>query len=304
MRYRKELTSKHNYLLGSGSNTVFTEHFDGTVFINRLMGVKISSDDTYYHLSVNAGENWHQLVAICIEKGIYGFENLALIPGTVGAAPIQNIGAYGVEIKDFVVAVEYIDLSSGKTKTLSNTECKFAYRDSIFKSTLNGSVFISRVDFKLPKKNLIVSHYGPLATLQNPSAIDIYQQVIHTRTEKLPDPKTMGNAGSFFKNPIISRHNYEKLLETYPQCPSYFVNDDLVKIPAAWLIDTLGFKGGSVNQIYCHVQQPLVLINVGGGQGADLLTLARKIQRSVQQHFEIELENEVRLLGAQGPIVL
>jgi len=258
---------------------------------------------------------------------IGGFENLALIPGTVGAAPIQNIGAYGVEIERFIDKVEYFDRQSQSIRILNREECEFAYRDSVFKrQSLNARV-ITRVFFKLPKTYALETSYGPLNALESNNnsggvtALDVFNTVINVRRNKLPDPAKLGNAGSFFKNPVIKKTHYERiarqalsvkkaqaasLQSTGPTSamPYYKVSADEVKVPAAWLIDYLDFKGKRVGDIACHINQPLVLLNCGEGVGKDLLILAREIKSKVKAHFDIELENEVRLIGQHGLITL
>ena len=292
------------YILGEGSNTVFLEDFDGTVIQPNFLGIELKESDTDYQLKVGASENWHQLVSWCMQKSIYGFENLALIPGTVGAAPIQNIGAYGVEIEKFIHSVEYYDLVEHTQHSLVAQDCGFAYRDSIFKHQLAGRVMITSVIFCIPKKWQAVAQYGELRELTNPSATELFNKVVEVRQNKLPDPKKIGNAGSFFKNPYISIDLYQQLQSRWPTMPSYPVNNHTIKVPAAWLIDKLGFKGKKIGGIGCHPTQALVLTNDGTGTGEQLLQLAREIQAKVQSEFSIQLENEVRLIGRSGPVSL
>jgi UDP-N-acetylmuramate dehydrogenase len=296
------------WLLGEGSNCVFVEDFQGTVIHIKNKGITLREEPEHFVLSVSAGENWHQLVVWCLQNNIFGFENLALIPGTAGAAPIQNIGAYGIEVERFIRSVEYICLesgeSSGETKQLSRSECQFAYRDSIFKNQLSGRVIITKVNFALPKKWQGVTHYGELASLDNPDANAIFEQVVKIRRAKLPDPQIMGNAGSFFKNPVIDKVSFTHLQQKWPNVPHYAAGPGKVKIAAAWLIDSLGFKGKSLGGIRCHPQQALVLTNTGEGTGAQLLALAREIKRAVKAEFGIELENEVQLIAGNGLIKL
>jgi UDP-N-acetylmuramate dehydrogenase len=291
-------------ILGEGSNTVFLEDFNGHVVHMAISGVSLKESADCYTLEVGAGENWHDLVVWCLKNHIYGFENLALIPGTVGAAPIQNIGAYGLEIARFVDHVEYVCLASAEIKTLNRVQCQFGYRDSIFKQALASKTIITKVVFTLPKQVSPVSYYGELAKLTSPSPEDIFNQVAKIRQEKLPDPQKIGNAGSFFKNPIVEKNAAEQLAKLWPGMPQYPTPQGKVKIPAAWLIDTLGFKGKSLGGIRCHPTQALVLTNNGNGTGEQLLRLAREIINSVSQEFAIELKNEVQLIGAMGPINL
>lgn len=292
------------YILGEGSNTVFLEDYQGTIIKPNFMGIDLEHTDTHYILKVGAGENWHQLVLWCMQHQIYGLENLALIPGTVGAAPIQNIGAYGVEIEQFIHQVEYYDLSEKKHKNLDVQNCEFAYRDSVFKTRLADKVVITGVTFAIPKSWQAVVHYGELKELLEPHAMDIFNKVVEVRKSKLPDPKKIGNAGSFFKNPVIALNHYIQLQKTWPSIPSYPVDSDKVKVPAAWLIDQLGFKGKKIGGIGCHPKQALVLTNDGSGTGEQLLQLARAIKSAVLSEFSIMLENEVRLIGKNGPVVL
>jgi len=293
------------YLLGEGSNTVFLEDYQGTVVKLAFRGVDFEQTDTHYLLKVGAGENWHQFVLWCMQHQIYGLENLALIPGTVGAAPIQNIGAYGVEIEQFIHDVDFYDLSNQSHLSLARQGCEFAYRDSVFKNRLAEQVVITSVTLAIPKKWQPVIHYGELKELSAPSPQNIFNKVIELRQAKLPDPKKVGNAGSFFKNPIITLNHYTHLKKTWPSIPRYPVNNtNTVKVPAAWLIDTLGFKGKKNGGIGCHPSQPLVLTNDGTGTGEQLLALARDIKASVFKEFSITLENEVRLIGKHGPVIL
>jgi UDP-N-acetylmuramate dehydrogenase len=288
------------YILGEGSNTVFLEDFNGCILKVAIKGIEIQETDEEFILKVGAGENWHQLVEWCLAKGINGFENLALIPGTVGAAPIQNIGAYGVEVEQFIDSIEYLCLVSGTIKHIQRAECQFAYRDSIFKRALAGQFIIGSVTFSLNKHWLANASYAELRELAEPSARDIFDKVVQVRQRKLPDPKKLGNAGSFFKNPIIAKALFVQLQQRYPHIPSYPVNTEQVKVPAAWLIDTLGFKGHKIGGVMCHAQQPLVLTNDGTGSGSELIALAKKIKNAVQQSFFIELENEVQLVSNAG----
>lgn len=292
------------YILGEGSNTVFLEDYQGTIIKPTFMGIDLKHTDTHYMLKVGAGENWHQLVLWCMQHQIYGFENLALIPGTVGAAPIQNIGAYGVEVEKFIHQVEYYDLSEKSHKCVDSQDCEFGYRDSVFKKRLLDQVVITGVTFAIPKRWQGVTHYGELSKLSAPTAMDIFNKVVEVRQSKLPDPKKIGNAGSFFKNPVIALHQYIQLQRTWPSMPSYPVDIDSVKIPAAWLIDQLGFKGKKIGGIGCHPNQALVLTNDGSGSGEQLLRLARAIKTAVLSEFSIVLENEVRLIGKNGPVSL
>ncbi|MBC3767913.1 UDP-N-acetylmuramate dehydrogenase [Neptunicella marina] len=291
-------------LLGQGSNTVFTGDFKGTVYQIKLFGIDVIERENDYILNVAAGESWHAFVQYCLNKEIYGLENLALIPGTVGAAPVQNIGAYGREVSDFIQRVDFIELKSGELKSLTCAQCKFSYRDSIFKHELYNKVVIVNVQFAIPKVWKAETSYGELKELDNPSAKDIFNKVIEVRSEKLPDPARQGNAGSFFKNPYISLNTLKKIQSQWPDIPHFQVDSNHFKVPAAYLIDKLGFKGHKVGNVECHKRQPLVLINIGNATGEELLTIAREIKYKVKSVFGIELENEVRLVGQHGLIDL
>jgi UDP-N-acetylmuramate dehydrogenase len=291
-------------ILGEGSNTVFTEDYYGEVWVNKLRGMVFSEDTVNHYIEVASGENWHRLVSTCVDREIGGFENLALIPGTVGAAPIQNIGAYGVEVGTYVDSVEYINLATRTMHSISGEDCAFGYRDSIFKHALKDKVFISKVNFCIPKSVATVTSYGELAALTTPSISAIYEKVIQIRQQKLPDPNQIGNAGSFFKNPVISQQHFSTLQARFPLIPSYPVSKDSVKVPAGWLIDTLGFKGKIIDGIQCHPQQALVLTNIASGTGSALVSFAREIIAQVSTHFGITLEHEVQLLGRSNRITL
>ncbi|MDN2664091.1 UDP-N-acetylmuramate dehydrogenase [Psychromonas sp. 14N.309.X.WAT.B.A12] len=292
-------------VLGGGSNTLFCDDFDGLVIKVELMGIKHTETSEHHLLAVAAGEDWHQLVEQTVEQGINGLENLALIPGVVGAAPVQNIGAYGVELKDFCEQVDYIDLVDGSIHSLTNEQCKFAYRDSIFKGELKDRVLITSVSLKLPKQWQAHCQYGLLQGLneteESVSALQIFDSVCRIRTEKLPDPKVLGNAGSFFKNPIVSEYLSDQLLSHHSDMPHYPQQDGNVKLAAGWLIDQCGLKGHKIGGAAVHLQQALVLINEDGRATADdVIQLAWFVREQVLQKFAVLLEHEVRFIGAQG----
>lgn len=299
-----ELENQSYMFIGEGSNTVFVDDYAGTILVNHLKGISLFEDADFYHLNVASGENWHEFVVYCTERGIHGFENLALIPGTVGAAPIQNIGAYGIEVETFIHSVEFLDVATNMLGYFNKKECQFAYRDSVFKKDRQGERIILAVNFAIPKHNITVASYGPLLQLNEPTPLDIFNTVVKTRKEKLPDPQIMGNAGSFFKNPVIALHHYLRIQNDYPDIPCYPAESGNVKVPAAWLIDTLGFKGKQLGGIKCHDKQALVLVNLSQGSGRDLLTLAREIKSAVAESFDIMLDNEVRLIGRDGLVSL
>lgn len=298
------LKEKDYYLLGEGSNSIFLEDYSGTIILNKLKGIEVENTAQTFKLAVASGESWHQLVEYTLSIGAFGFENLALIPGTVGAAPIQNIGAYGVEIEKFISSVEYYDIQLNSWGALHRDECQFAYRDSVFKHALLNRAVITRVNFELPKNAPTECSYAPLNQLLNPTPLDIFNKVIEVRREKLPDPKVLGNAGSFFKNPVVDVNVLKAIEARYDSVPHFRISETSVKIPAAWLIDQLGFKGQMRQGVKCHEKQALVLVNNGNGNGEGLLMLARQIQQDVQHAFSISLENEVRLVGKNGLIVL
>ncbi len=296
--------NKNIFLLGGGSNILFTTAPKQLLVHIKTKGKKIVDEsENHVDIEVQAGENWHDFVMWCIENNFGGLENLALIPGSVGASPMQNIGAYGVEVKDSIQRVYFYDISSATKNSLIKEECDFAYRSSIFKKSLKGKIVISSVVFRLTKsKHKINRAYGvinqrleELGTHENPKISDIAKAVILIRQEKLPDPKVLGNAGSFFKNPVIDCKTYQNLIAKYPEMPSYKV-DDKFKIPAAWMIDKCGLKGFEQNGAAVHVGQPLVLINkYGTASGDAIFNLAQHVQNEVFEKFSISLDMEVNI---------
>lgn len=294
-----------SWILGAGSNTIFTADYTGKILHNCLLGHHIEDHPTHYSVTIAAGENWHQWVTRLIADGIYGFENLALIPGSVGAAPVQNIGAYGVEVSQFITQVRGVDLAGGKPFTFNNDECGFAYRDSVFKQHSKRSLFITEVDFHLPKSWRAVLDYPDLNGLPaSASAAEVMSKVIAVRRAKLPDPEVIPNAGSFFKNPVVGKQRLEQLLSDFPQMPFFTLPDGGFKLAAGWLIDQAGLKSLRIGGAAVHQRQALVLINEQHATGSDVLNLARHIQQVVADRFAVELEPEVRLLGVQGLITL
>lgn len=292
---------QRKYILGGGSNILLTGSLSGLVLLNRLKGIEqIEEDEAHVWLQVAAGEVWHELVMYAVGKGLGGMENLALIPGTVGASPMQNIGAYGVEVKDTIHSVTFWHWEEKKLITYNNTECQFGYRESIFKHSLRDKVFITSVVYKLRKQPVFNTSYGAIEQeLQQinavPSVQAIAQAVINIRRSKLPDPAVIGNAGSFFKNPTIPLAQYNTLKEGNPSMPSYPVSDTMVKVPAGWLIEQCGWKGYRRGDIGVHAKQALVLVNYGNGQGSDIWQLSSDIVTSVKERFGIELEREVNV---------
>ena len=290
------------YILGGGNNILFTKYYDGTLIHPTGKKIKVLSDDSSSLLvEVEAGMDWDEFVCWCVERGVWGAENLSLIPGTVGAAPVQNIGAYGAEAKDIIHAVHYFDTQHREHRTLSNKECRFAYRDSIFKQELRGRAIITSVEFclsKTPQPNL---GYGDLireteargeASLQN-----IRDAVCAIRQGKLPDTAVLGNAGSFFKNPIIPREDAEQMQAQYENMPIYPTTDDTKrKLAAGWLIDQAGMKGYRNGNVGVHIRQALVLVNYGGATGCEVINLAKEVQHRVKEKFGITIEPEVNIL--------
>ena len=290
-------------ILGGGSNLLFKQNFNGTIFQNKIKGIEVvNQSETTITLRVGAGESWHEFVLHCVSNNYCGIENLSLIPGTVGAAPIQNIGAYGVEVKDIISEVEVYDTINEQTYTFTNSECKFGYRDSIFKSIYKNRYIITYVHFKLSLTPKISSNYGAINTIlveqkiENPSIKDISNAVIAIRQSKLPDPKKLGNAGSFFKNPVVTNDCFLEIKTKYPSVPSFTVSESHVKIPAGWLIETLGWKGKTIGNCGVHHLQALVLVNYGEASGTEIFDLSEKIIHDVFSNFNIILEREVNII--------
>ncbi|EKO3392659.1 UDP-N-acetylmuramate dehydrogenase [Vibrio fluvialis] len=285
-------------MLGKGSNMLFTEPYQGLVMVNNITGIEHREDEHHHYLHVNGGEDWPALVTWCMNQQFYGLENLALIPGCAGAAPIQNIGAYGVEFQDICQYVDYLCLESFSIKRLSAQECQFGYRDSIFKHQLYGKAIVVAVGLVLKKHWQAVASYGPLQALgESCSPEEIYHTVCRTRMDKLPDPSVTGNAGSFFKNPVIAEEHYAKLKQTYPEMVAYPAAGG-VKVAAGWLIDSAGLKGVSVGGAQVHPKQALVLINTGHATSRDVVELAALVRERVEEKYSIRLEHEVRFMGA------
>jgi len=296
--------TKRFLILGGGSNVLFLGDFHGLVVRNELLGQRVVHEtEENIVIEVGSGVNWHSFVMQCIDHDRGGVENLSLIPGTMGAAPMQNIGAYGVEVKEVIEEVKGIDLSTGREVTFTNKECQFSYRESVFKHAWKEKFFISSVTLRLTKKNHVLrTHYGAIQNIldqqkiTSPTLRHISDAVIHIRSSKLPDPKQIGNAGSFFKNPSITVAQFEQLRERYPEIPSYPSENQLIKVPAGWLIEQCGWKGKKVGNVGVHAHQALVLIHYGNGKGEDVLMLAKQIQQSVIDTFNITLQMEVNVI--------
>lgn len=290
------------FVLGGGSNIVFTRDFDGLVLKSSMKGIRITGGDEDYALVEScSGEEWQDLVEFCISKGLFGIENLTSIPGSVGAAPIQNIGAYGVEIKDLLQSVEAIDMHTGEIRVFSNSDCCFGYRNSIFKQELKGKYFVTRVILKLAKKPVFKIGYGELqhtiADMKEPLSARLVASVIDgIRAAKLPDPREIGNCGSFFKNCIVTRDIYEALKAKYPALPGYPESEGWVKIPSAWLIEECGWKGYRSGDAAVYPKHALILVNYGKATGGDIYRLSEEIITAVHQRFGLLLEREAQIV--------
>lgn len=297
-----EFKNNEKLFLGGGSNILFTKDFPGIVILNKIKGVEIvKEDEGCVWVKAMSGEIWHDLVQFSVDRNYWGIENLSLIPGTVGAAPMQNIGAYGSELKNTLETLEVVDINTGEKKVFHNQECEFGYRDSIFKNKVKGVYFILSITLKLSKKESKNIDYRVLkehieqnnTDTSNPK--NISEAVASIRRSKLPDPKVIGNAGSFFKNVFVDKAKYEELLKDYPSMPS-FQEDDKIKIPAGWLIEQCGWKGKRLGNVGVHDKQALVLVNHGGATGEEIKNLADTIIDSVYTKFGLKLAPEVNLI--------
>jgi UDP-N-acetylmuramate dehydrogenase len=290
-------------ILGGGSNLLFTQNFEGLTIKNNIKGIAVVREDSdFYFVKAGAGENWHQLVMYCVENGYAGLENLSLIPGNVGASPMQNIGAYGVEIKDVFESLEAIEIETGQIKTFTNSDCKFGYRESIFKNDLKGRFIICSVTFRLNKKPRFNTSYGAIEQelekmgIKELSIKAISDAVIHIRRSKLPDPAQIGNAGSFFKNPVVAQSQYEALKAKFPEIPAYPQPDGTVKLAAGWLIEKSGLKGYRKGDAGIHEKQALVLVNYGKATGEEIFRLSAYVLDKVYENFGVRLEREVNII--------
>ncbi|MDZ4666529.1 MAG: UDP-N-acetylmuramate dehydrogenase [bacterium] len=298
------LHERKKLILGGGSNILLTQNYEGMVIRMNLTGLDIiKENEDYVWVKAMSGELWHDFVLYCVNKNLGGVENLSLIPGCVGAAPMQNIGAYGAEIKDTFEELFAIEIESGKLVKFSNAECKFGYRESIFKNEAKDQYIIVAVTFKLNKKAELNTKYGAIQeTLQlkgitQPNMKDVSEAVIQIRSIKLPDPKVLGNSGSFFKNPEIEESMYKDLLLKHPQMPGYKLENGLVKVPAGWLIEQCGFKGKRIGNTGAHKDQALVLVNYGGATGNEIYAAALQIKASVKETFGIDINPEVNIVS-------
>ncbi len=292
------------FILGGGSNMLLTKDIDALVIHINFKGIKVlKSDKNETMLEVQAGENWHEFVLYCINNNYGGVENMSLIPGNVGTAPIQNIGAYGVELKDVFVQCAVLDMQNLEMRVFGKEECDFGYRNSIFKNAAKGRFVITSVQFKLTNSshNLSTS-YGVIKQkledneIENPTIKDISDAVIAIRKSKLPDPAELGNSGSFFKNPVVNTETFQKFRNQYPNAPYYEVSSTQFKIPAGWLIEQAGFKGQRYGDAGVHKNQALVLVNYGNATGTEIWELAMKIQKKVREDFGIYIEPEVNVI--------
>lgn len=299
---------KNNYsddlfIIGGGSNMLLTRDIESTVLHINLKGKRIlEQNEEKVIVKVNAGENWHDTVLWTLKNNWGGLENLSLIPGNTGTSPIQNIGAYGVELKDTFVSCEAIDLQTLEVVSFSKEDCEFGYRNSIFKNKVKGKYIITSVCFELSRKNHVLNtNYGAINEalkdmgITEPGIKDIAEAVVKIRKQKLPDPKILGNSGSFFKNPVVSTNRLKQLQSDYPDIPFYPISEDEVKLPAGWLIDKAGLKGYREGDAGVHKNQALVLVNYGSATGAEILQLAKIIQQKILNKFRVELEPEVNI---------
>lgn len=300
----KKFKTVKKLILGGGSNVLFTRNYLGMVVHMAIGGARVEeeSEDAVL-VSFGAGEQWHQCVLWAVENGFGGIENLSLIPGTAGAAPIQNIGAYGVEIKEVFHSLEAYEVKTGKLVRFFNEDCKFGYRYSVFKGAQKGNYVITRIFLRLSKKPVFNVQYGQIRQTLDEMGVNelslsaVSQAVINIRQSKLPDPAEIGNAGSFFKNPVVESDYFESLKAAFEDIPGFAVDEHHTKVPAAWLIEHCGWKGKRFGAVGVHDRQALVLVHYGGGNGRDLVKLSKDIQRSVFQTFGVELEPEVNIIG-------
>jgi UDP-N-acetylmuramate dehydrogenase len=297
------LSGQAHLILGGGSNILFKGDFDGLVLKNELLGKEIVfEDDKEAIVKIGAGENWHEFVLWALDKGFYGAENLSLIPGTVGASPIQNIGAYGVELKDIFQSLEAIHVETLKKEFFLKKDCDFGYRSSIFKEKYSNQYFITSISFALKKENNVNISYGEVGKVLEEMQLQVItpkavsDAIIQIRSSKLPNPAIVGNAGSFFKNPEIDQAHFQRLQAKYPNIVYYALNDNSFKIPAGWLIDQCGWRGKVVGNTGTYKNQALVIVNHGGASGEEIITLTKKIEQSVLDKYDIQLVREVNIV--------
>ena len=299
-------SEKDFFLISGGSNLLLTRDIERLVVHINIQGISIDhEEENTVDLTVNAGENWHEFVLWCISENYGGLENLSLIPGNVGTSPIQNIGAYGVEVKDCITKVEALEIATNKLVSFSNEACNFGYRNSIFKNEVKGKYILTSVSFRLTTKNhQLTTSYGAIENelaiqkIKIPTLKNISDAIIRIRKSKLPDPKEIGNSGSFFKNPVISKKQFLRLQKENPSIPNYPVSETEIKVPAGWLVEQSGFKGKRFGDAGVHEKQALVLVNYGSATGIEIFQLAEKIQQTVFKKFEIALEIEVNVVAS------
>lgn len=300
--YAEGAFERRFFTLGGGSNVLFTKDFDGTIVHVAINGIQHFIEGNYVYVTASGGEVWNDLVWYCVDRNFPGMENMALIPGTVGASPVQNIGAYGTELMDIFYTCRAFDTQTGRFETFGNADCGFSYRDSIFKSTYKGRFIIASVTYKLYLNAKPNTSYGAIETelknqgIAKPGIKDIAEAVSKIRVDKLPDPSTIGNAGSFFKNPIIHKEKHSILLQKYPGLVYYVLDERQYKIAAGWLIEQCGWKGKKVGNVLVWPRQALVITNAGSATGQEIFQVSEQILADVRQEFDIELEREVNIL--------
>lgn len=302
LNHKSESTNS-KLILGGGSNILFTKDFDGLVLKNELKGIEVvNEDENFYYVKANAGESWHQFVLHCINNNYAGIENLSLIPGNVGASPMQNIGAYGVEIKDVFYELEAYHIHDNAVQKFSLNDCEFGYRESVFKRKYKDQFVILNVTYKLRKQPIYNTSYGAIEqelekmNVKELSIKAISDAVINIRSSKLPDPKEIGNAGSFFKNPTVPNEKFHLLQNEFPKIVGYAFGATETKLAAGWLIEQCGWKGYREGDAGCHAKQALVLVNYGNAKGEEIYNLSSKIVGSVKEKFGVELEREVNVI--------
>jgi UDP-N-acetylmuramate dehydrogenase len=296
------IKSHETLISGGGSNMLFTKDFEGLFVRNCIKGIQeIERTETHVVIEAGAGELWHDFVMYCVDRGYGGLENLSLIPGCVGASPMQNIGAYGVEIKDTFAYLDAVEISTGEIKRFHLADCAFGYRESVFKRALKNQYVICKVAFTLTLQPVINTSYGVIEAelkqmgISNPGIKDVSKAVIRIRQSKLPDPKELGNAGSFFKNPVVTEEVLQSIQSTYKRVPSYPAGEGHVKLAAGWLIEQAGWKGKQFGNVGVHELQALVLVNYGGGTGKEIYELSQRIIDDIQEKFGVSLEREVNI---------
>lgn len=313
-------STKPTMVIGGGSNLLLTQDYDGIIVHSAIKGISVildnpeepeepecpespeSAEMPSIFLKAGSGECFDDVVATAVSLGYYGMENLSIIPGDVGASAVQNIGAYGVEAKDIIHSIDAIEIASGKKVTIMNDECDYAYRQSRFKKEWKGKYFITAVTYKLQTEFTPHIEYGGIKKaleergISEPSAQDVRDTIIAIRNAKLPDPKVLGNGGSFFMNPVVSREKFEQLLSEYPAMPHYYIDADHEKIPAGWMIEQCGWKGKSLGKAAVHDKQALVLVNLGGASGEEIVTLCEQVRKDVMEKFGIDIHPEVNII--------